>query len=127
MKAGAGTGEGQGGARKGGLDPNRVQPVTAVAAKIADINIVQAALGTVTSGRTALVKPRVDGLLESVAFREGDSVAAGALLAQIDPVPLQVQLAQVQGQLARDAAQLNNARLDLERYRKLFEQDSIAG
>src|SRR6185369_10773333 len=123
MKAETGSGKGKGGgggARKGGFDPNRVQPVTAVAAKIADINIVQTALGTVTSGRTALVKPRV-------AFREGDSVAAGAQLAQIDPVPLQVQLAQVQGQLARDAAQLNNARLDLERYRKLFEQDSIAG
>jgi multidrug efflux system membrane fusion protein len=130
MKAETGSGKGKGGgggARKGGFDPNRVQPVTAVAAKIADINIVQTALGTVTSGRTALVKPRVDGLLQSVAFREGDSVAAGAQLAQIDPVPLQVQLAQVQGQLARDAAQLNNARLDLERYRKLFEQDSIAG
>jgi multidrug efflux system membrane fusion protein len=126
-ETGTGKGKGGGGARKGGFDPNRVQPVTAVAAKIADINIVQTALGTVTSGRTALVKPRVDGLLQSVAFREGDSVAAGAVLAQIDPVPLQVQLAQVQGQLARDAAQLNNARLDLERYRKLFEQDSIAG
>src|SRR5207253_7515433 len=57
----------------------------------------------------------------------GQLVRAGEKIAQIDPVPFQVMLAQAEGQLARDAAQLNNARLDLERYRTLLAQDSIAG
>ncbi|HYC36725.1 MAG TPA: MdtA/MuxA family multidrug efflux RND transporter periplasmic adaptor subunit [Usitatibacter sp.] len=114
------------GGRRGGGDPNRAQPVQAVAARKADMNIVQTALGTATALRTVTVKPRVDGQLLAVLFDEGQMVKQGEVLAQIDPVPLQVALAQAEGQLARDAAQLNNARLDLERYRKLLQQDSIA-
>ena len=120
-----GKGAGKGG-RFGGGDPNRAQPVAAVAARTADVPIVQTALGTATALRTVTVKPRVDGQLQSVAFTEGQLVKAGDALAQIDPVPLQVALAQTEGTLARDAAQLNNARLDLQRYQKLLEQDSIA-
>ena len=116
----------KGKAGKGGGDPNRIQPVAAVAARIGDINIVQTALGTATALRTATIKPRVDGQLQSVLFTEGQLVKAGDSIAQIDPVPFQVQLAQAEGQLARDAAMLNNARLDLERYRTLLAQDSIA-
>ena len=93
-------------------------------AKTGDVNIAQTALGTVMALRTATVRPRVDGLLLNVSFTEGQIVKAGDVLAQIDPVPLQVALAQVEGQLARDAATLNNARLDLERYRTLLAQDS---
>lgn len=124
-----GKGGGGAGGRGGrfGADPNRVQPVAAATARSGDINIVQTGLGTVTALRVVTVKPRVDGQLKSVDFTEGQIVRAGETLAQIDPVPFQVQLAQAEGQLARDAAQLNNARLDLERYRKLLEQDSIAG
>src|SRR4030095_11044032 len=103
-----------------------VQPVAATPARIADVNIVQTGLGTVNALRTVTVKPRVDGQLNSVNFTEGQMVAAGQTIAQIDPVPLQVQLSQAEGQLARDAAQLNNARLDLERYRTLLAQDSIS-
>src|SRR5258708_27661357 len=127
-KDGKGGKSGKGGFGKGraGGDPNRLSPVSAVAARVGDINIVQTGLGTATATRTATVKPRVDGLLQSVSFSEGQLVAAGERIAQIDPVPFQVALAQVEGQLARDAAQLNNARLDLERYRKLLAQDSIA-
>ena len=123
--AGAGTGK-SGGGRFGGQDPNRIQPVTAVPARLADINVVQTALGTVAALKVATVKTRVDGLLQDVLFREGQIVRAGDVLAQIDPKPLQVALSQVEGQLARDQAQLNNARLDLERYRTLLAQDSIA-
>jgi multidrug efflux system membrane fusion protein len=83
-------------------------------------------LGTATALRTVTVKPRVDGLLSEVNYVEGQIVPAGHPLAQIDPVPFQVALSQVEGQLARDAAQLNNARLDLERYTTLLAQDSIA-
>ena len=119
-------GAGGAGGRRGGFDPNRVQPVTAVPARVADINVVQTALGTVAALKVATVKARVDGLLQDVLFREGQIVRAGDVLAQIDPKPLQVALSQVEGQLARDQAQLNNARLDLERYRTLLAQDSIA-
>ena len=79
-----------------------------------------------TVDSTAIVKPRVDGLLQKLLFSEGTIVKEGDVLAQIDPVPLQVALAQAEGTLARDAAQLNNARLDLERYQTLLKQDSIA-
>ena len=109
-----------------GADPNRVQPVAAVAAKLGDINIVQTGLGTVAALKVATVKARVDGLLQSAAFQEGSIVSAGQVLAEIDPQPLKVALSQVEGQLARDQAQLANARLDLERYRTLLAQDSIA-
>jgi multidrug efflux system membrane fusion protein len=123
-RAGKGGGSGKGGGRLGGGDPNRAQPVAVAEAKTGDMNIVQTALGTVTATRTATVKPRVDGLLQNVTFTEGQFVKAGDVLAQIDPAPFQVALAQAEGQLARDAAQLNNARLDLERYRTLLAQDS---
>ena len=119
-------GPGGPGGRRGGFDPNRVQPVTAVPARVADINVVQTALGTVAALKVATVKARVDGLLQEVLFREGQIVKAGDVLAQIDPKPLQAALSQVEGQLARDQAQLNNARLDLERYKTLLAQDSIA-
>jgi multidrug efflux system membrane fusion protein len=118
-KGGKGKGAGRG-------DPNRIQPVAAATARIGDVNIVQTALGTVNALRIVTVKPRVDGQLQSVNFTEGQVVKAGETLAQIDPVPLQVALSQVEGTLARDVAQLNNARLDLERYRTLLTQDSIA-
>ncbi len=123
---GSGKAAGTGGAGRFGGDPNRSQPVAVATAKRGDVSIAQTALGTVMALRTATVRPRVDGLLQSVLFTEGQMVKAGDVLAQIDPVPLQVALAQAEGQLARDAATLNNARLDLERYRTLATQDSIA-
>jgi membrane fusion protein, multidrug efflux system len=61
-----------------------------------------------------------------VTFREGQFVKRNDLLAEIDPRPFQVQLEQAQGQLARDQAQLANARIDLTRYQTLLSEDSIA-
>ena len=61
-----------------------------------------------------------------VRFEEGQVVKPGEFLAEIDPRPFQVQLAQAEGQLAKDQALLKNAQLDLERYRTLLAQDSIA-
>ena len=120
-KGGAGKGSG-----KGGGDPNRVQPVAVATARKGDVRILQTSLGTVTALNTVTVRPRVDGQLLSVNFREGQSVKAGDLLAQIDPATFEVAVSQAEGQLARDMAQLTNARVDLERYRTLLQQDSIA-
>ncbi len=112
------------GARGGGGE--RAIPVTVAAAARADVPVVLDALGTVTSLRTVTVRSRVDGQLLRVNFREGQTVKAGEVLAEIDPRPFQVQLEQAQGQLARDRALLENARLDLERYRTLVAQDAAS-
>ena len=101
-------------------------PVTTALAAKEPMPIVATGIGTVTPINSVLVKARVDGQLDKVAFVEGQDVKAGDLLAQIDPRALQAQLAQYQAQKARDDAQLNNAVVDLNRYTTLLEQDSIA-
>ncbi len=83
-------------------------------------------LGTVTPEQTVTVTPRVSGTITQVAFREGDLVRQGQLLAVIDPRPYQAALEQARGQLMRDQAQLQNSRVDLQRYQTLLSQDSIA-
>jgi len=90
-----------------------------------DVPTYLSGIGTVTPLYAVTVKARVDGQIENVAYTEGQNVAAGSVLAQIDPRPLQAQLALVQAQKARDQAQLANATIDLERYTMLWKQDSI--
>jgi len=101
-------------------------PVVAAPASLGSLDVVMNGLGTATPLRTVTVRTRVDGELVSVKFAEGQLVKPGQLLAEIDPRPFQVALDQAQGQLARDEALLENARLDLARYEGLFKQDSIA-
>jgi multidrug efflux system membrane fusion protein len=114
-------------AGRGKGDPNaRAVPVVAAPARKGNIEVYIDALGTATPRNTVVVRARVDGQLVSVAFKEGQDVKAGDLLAQIDPRPFEVQLTQANGQMARDQAQLKNAQLDLERYRTLLTQDSIS-
>jgi multidrug efflux system membrane fusion protein len=115
------------GSQGGRPDPSaRALPVVAVPARKGAIDVYLNALGTVTPRNMVVVKPRVDGQLMRVAFTEGQAVKAGDLLAEIDPRPFQVQLAQAEGQMAKDQALLKNAQVDLERYRTLLSQDSIS-
>ena len=104
--------------------PPAIPVVTAVARK-GNQPIYLIGLGTVTPFATVEVRSRVDGQIMNMPFREGQLVSQGDLVAQIDPRPFEVQLLQAQGQLERDQALLANARVDLERYRILYSQDSI--
>ena len=101
-------------------------PVSAVEVRQMDVRLGVDALGTLTALNTAVVRAKVDGELKAVRFLEGQWVQAGQLLAEIDARPYEALLNQAQGQLARDAAQLKNAQLDLQRYQDLLSKDAIA-
>jgi membrane fusion protein, multidrug efflux system len=102
------------------------QSVGAATVGQGDIRVVVNALGTVTPLATVTVQTQIDGQLTSVGFTEGQSVKKGDFLAQIDPRPYELQQAQFEGQLARDEGVLAQAKVDLDRYKKLTEQNSIA-
>jgi biotin carboxyl carrier protein len=101
-------------------------PVIAATVHASDIPIDLNALGTVTALATVTVKPQLGGYLTQVAFTEGQMVKRGDFLAQIDPRPYQIALEQAQGQLAHDQALLHDANIDLQRYKKLSSEESIA-
>jgi multidrug efflux system membrane fusion protein len=118
------------GAEKSGkakFDPNsKPTPVLVAKPTQRDVNVYLYALGTVSPRNTVTVKTRVDGQLLSVSFSEGQMIKTGELLAQIDPKPFEVELSQMDGQLSKDKALLENALLDLDRYKTLIGQSSIS-
>ena len=116
---------GKGRAGAGAAMGNFTVPVVVAAAQHGDLPIYFNGLGTVTAFNTVTVRSRVDGQLINVAFREGQFVHEGDLLAEIDPRPFQVQLEQAQGQLAKDQAQRKDAEANLERYKLLFKEGVI--
>lgn len=114
------------GGRRQGPGASRPMPVTAVPARAGEVGVYLKGLGSVTPIATVTVRTRIDGQLMKVLFREGQIVRAGDLLAEIDPRTYEAQLRQAEGQMARDRALLANALIDLERYRVLYRQDSVA-
>jgi len=100
-------------------------PVVAVRAHKGSIGVYVNGLGAVTPIYTVTVKSRVDGEIMKVLYTEGQLVHQGDVLVEIDPRPYQVMLEQAEGQLAKDQATLNNARVDQARYEKLLAQNAI--
>ncbi len=103
---------------------NRPQPVSVAAVRKQDVRVSVSAIGSIAAANTAVVRAKVSGDLKALYFKEGQSVKAGAVLAEIDPRSYQIALAQAQGTLARDQAQLANAKIDLTRYRDLIAKDA---
>ena len=101
-------------------------PVGLATAARGDIPVVLRALGTVVPLHSVNVKTQITGQLVRVDFKEGQMVQKGDLLALVDPRPYEVALQQAIGQQQRNEALLKNAQTDLERYRRLVAQDSIA-
>ncbi|WJR80447.1 efflux RND transporter periplasmic adaptor subunit [Bradyrhizobium sp. NP1] len=114
--------ESAGGRRGAGSAPMSIVPETITKG---DIGINLNALGTVSSLATVTIRTQISGYLIKVAFKEGDEVKKGDLLAEIDARPYEAALAQAKGQLARDEALLKGAQVDLTRYQGLAAQNAV--
>lgn len=108
-----------------GAQTSRAVSVVTTKARAGDIPLYLRGLGSVTAFKTATVKSRVDGQLLSSAIREGQEVAEGDLLAQIDPRPFDVQVQQAEGQLAKDRAGLKDAQVNLDRFQSLYQEQIV--
>jgi multidrug efflux system membrane fusion protein len=105
---------------------NRVISVLTAQVAQRDVPVWREGLGNVSAFYTVTVKTQVDGRLDKVLFAEGQHVKKGDVLAQIDPRPFAIQLESAQAALARDTANLKNARVNLDRYKTLVQQNLIA-
>jgi membrane fusion protein, multidrug efflux system len=101
---------------------NQAVPVSTAPVRQQDMPVYLVGLGSVTPLNAVSIKSRVDGQLIQVAFKEGQQVTKGQLLAVIDPRPYQVQLSQAQATLFRDQAQLRDARLNYQRFKGLLQE-----
>jgi multidrug efflux system membrane fusion protein len=111
----------QAGGRGGNAAPVRVTKVMR-----RDMPVVEHTLGTVIANTTVQVTSRVQGVVDSAAFKEGQFVKKGDLLFQIDPRGFAASLAQAKAMLAKDQAQLDNANRDRDRYQSLANQGAIS-
>ncbi|MDR3440908.1 efflux RND transporter periplasmic adaptor subunit [Telmatospirillum sp.] len=101
-------------------------PVVVARSSRQDVPVYLQGLGNVQAFNTVTIRPQVDGQLLQIAFKEGQEVQAGDLLAQIDPRTYQASLDQALAKKAQDEAQLANARIDLARYTGLAEKNYVA-
>ncbi len=106
--------------------PNPAVPVTVIKVQRKDVPEYARGIGTVQAYRSVLARARVDGYLTNIAFREGQEVKAGDLLAEIDPRPYAATLAQARAKRASDVAQLDNAKRDLARYAALARHNDAS-
>jgi multidrug efflux system membrane fusion protein len=108
---------------------NAAPPVVEIAmatARKGDVGAyISGLLGIVTPIYTVAVKSRVDGQLMTVSYKEGQLVKAGDPLLEIDPRPYQALLTSAEGQHARDAAMLEDAKIDLARYQEAYASNAI--
>jgi multidrug efflux system membrane fusion protein len=105
---------------------NNAVAVSIATVKQGDIVVRIPGLGTVTPLTTDTVKAQISGIMQTVNFKEGQMVKKGELLAVIDPRPYEAALDQAKATLARDAASLADAQLDMKRYEDLIKQDSVS-
>lgn len=103
---------------------DRPVPVLAAAASVADVPVYLDGVGTTKALNTVTVKPQVDGKLIKISFKEGQDVARGYVLAEIDPTTYQAQLDQAVALKAQHQAQLANARMDVDRYAQLAKMNA---
>jgi multidrug efflux system membrane fusion protein len=99
-------------------------PVRAAAVTRGPVELSVASVGTVLALNTVVLHPRIDGQIQSVRFKEGQTVARDEVLIELDPLPFRAQLQAAQAQRARDSALLENAQLDFDRYEALLKLDS---
>lgn len=112
--------------KKGENRAPRISSIVATRAWSGNLPVYLNGLGSVAAYNTVTVKARVDGMLTSIDFQEGQLVHKGDVLAQIDPRPYQVALDQAVGNLAKDQAALKDAQANLDRDRELFKDQIIA-
>ncbi len=112
--------------QRGGFQLDGPVPVIAAAARSADVPVYLDGVGSVRALNTVTVRSQVDGKLMSVAYKEGQDVKRGYVVARIDPTLYQAAYDQTVAKKAQDEALLANARLDLDRYQRLSATNSIA-
>src|SRR5215471_7715397 len=101
-------------------------PVSATVAQRQDVPIYLTGLGTVQAYNSVLVKSRVDGQIVKINFSEGKEVSEGDVVVEIDPRPYEAALSQAQANKLKDEAQLENARLDLDRLTRLVATNAVS-
>jgi multidrug efflux system membrane fusion protein len=100
--------------------------VSAAPVQRRDVPIYLTGIGTVQAYNSVLVKSRVDGQIVKMNFSEGKDVRAGDVLVEIDPRPFEAALNQAQANKLKDEAQLDNARLDLDRLSRLVATNAVS-
>src|SRR5947209_8419267 len=118
--------QGKGGGGRGGQGMGQQAISVAVAkAEVRDLPVYLTGLGSVTAFNTVMIKSRLDGQLVSVAFKEGQNVKKGDLLAVIDPRTYEVALSQAEATLFKDQSALKDAKLNLARFEDLFKNGGV--